>query len=135
MISTRIAGGIIAVIGGALIIFWSLEDHISIFAIYGIFWWFSGSFFTLFITGIMSLGGGILLCANKKYGAILALISAGYYLILGYIDWTAIWLGTPMISVGPLVQWPLHFIVLIGGILGLSGTDYELDKPDSNPLI
>jgi hypothetical protein len=127
---TRVAGGLIAIFAGIFILFWGLIDHISIFAIYGIFWWFSGSFFTLFITSPMSLVGGALLLFNKKYGAILALLSAGYYLIIGYVDWMVVWLGTPMISAGPLVQWPIHFAVLIGGILGLSGNDYELVKPD-----
>jgi hypothetical protein len=116
---TRIAGGIITIISGAFTLFLAIFDNSSIFTIYWIPEWFAGSAFTL-ITGGLSIAGGILLCVDKNYGAILVLISASYYFLIGYIMWAYIWMGNIMMSVGPLLNWPFHFFMLVGGILGLA---------------
>ena len=115
----RIAGSIITFISGCVLLIIVIVDYSSIFHVEMLPEWFAEGAFAL-ITGSLGIAGAILLFLDKNYGAILPIVAACYFLIIGYVMWAYIWLGNPMYSVVPLLYWPFNFFLLVGGILGLA---------------
>ena len=109
--NARIAGGILAVVGGAIALDQSLYTlNIAPLAAFNVY--------LMLILGIMALCGGVLLCADKGVGGILPLASGsiGIFIVIfgSEISYYETILSVPM---------PTYFLDLIfmamGGIIGL----------------
>lgn len=117
----RIAGGILALIGGAMLI---LKAFLTLFWLILLWPPMALVFMTTLVCGILAVVGGILLLVDKLAGGILALIAGALGIILtffiavppfGMVDPLLVLYSfdTGVIGIDPL-------LALVGGIVGIA---------------
>lgn len=128
MSGLKIAGGILSLVGAALVLFMQV--------LYILTHTISPMIFLYMIVPVIALVGGILLLAGKRAGGILALIAGAIWLTIAIlvnftvdVSWMSYLMLPPTFSF--FVEY-LHFtvwdflfveivLVLVGGILGVAG--------------
>jgi hypothetical protein len=124
----KTAAGVLALIGGGLLIFWAtitiISGYLSILDVLGYVY-----LICFFVAGPLSLIGGIGILTNKSYRGLLTLLGAivGIAGVISSIPNQILWnVAGPVGGFNPLdyafkfvITYGTPFITLIGGILGL----------------